>query len=261
MSAIAGSNYDLKEDIRDYWSRRAATFDSSPSHKIEDRYGMPEWHRLLRQAFGLGQSVDLSGQKALDIACGTGEISRMLCGFGAEVTAIDFSETMLERARTKLAGQKWSGMLADAEQLALLPDDTFDVAVTRHLVWTLTDPQAAFAEWRRVLKPGGRLLIVDGDWTAEKGAFLRIRHWLAGLLVPASYGDGADRERHRTIVKQLHYSGGLNADLLKLDLGDAGFTEFKTLSVSRLYSAGMRGVSLPDRLRLSSANRFALVAS
>ena len=36
--------------------------------------------------------------------------------------------------------------------------------VNRHLVWTLVDPKAAFAEWLRVLKPGGTLLIIDGDF-------------------------------------------------------------------------------------------------
>lgn len=73
-------NFTLKGEIRDYWSDRAATFDESALHKIEDRHGMPEWHRLLRGALGLGSKGRLDGWQALDIACGTGEISRVLTG-------------------------------------------------------------------------------------------------------------------------------------------------------------------------------------
>ena len=43
-------NYDLKEEIRAYWSDRAATFDNSASHKIEDQFGRPSWQAFFRQA-------------------------------------------------------------------------------------------------------------------------------------------------------------------------------------------------------------------
>jgi 2-polyprenyl-3-methyl-5-hydroxy-6-metoxy-1,4-benzoquinol methylase len=81
----------------------------------QDRYGMPEWHRLVRTAFDLAPGESLDGQRALDIACGTGEISRVLTSLHAHVTAVDFSETMLEIARAKLDGNNWRGILADAE--------------------------------------------------------------------------------------------------------------------------------------------------
>lgn len=257
---VPGQNYSLKEEIRSFWSARAATFDQSPSHRIDDRYGMPEWHRLLKQAFGLDANSDLEGLRALDIACGTGEISRMLCSFGAEVTAIDFSEDMLARARGKLAGLNWTGTLMDAEALNLLPDAAFDIAVTRHLVWTLTDPHAAFREWRRVLKPGGRLLIVDGDWTAKRGLVQSVRGWLAARLGARPHIDSAGQAQHQAILERLVYARGLNADVLLADLEAAGFNRFELLSVGRLYGAGMRGARFAERLQLSATHRFALVA-
>ncbi|UUP17395.1 class I SAM-dependent methyltransferase [Nitratireductor thuwali] len=256
------ANYGLKDEIRDYWSGRAATFDDSPSHRIDEEYGMPEWHRLIRQACGLEPFGNLAGHQVLDIACGTGEVSRMLCGLGATVTGIDFSETMLARARRKLVGQAWRGLLCDAEALALLPDAHFDLVVTRHLVWTLTDPMAAFTEWRRVLKPGGRILIVDGNWVAPKKSILqRVRNGLANLLEPAEEPDRIDRERHFAILSRVAYAGGLTPRKLEQDLRRAGFTECRLLSVHRLYGRGMRNASLAQRLRLTGAHRFAFVAS
>lgn len=258
---IPNRNFTLKDEIRAYWSDRAATFDLSASHRIEDCYGMPEWHRLIRTALDLGPGGTLAGTKALDIACGTGEISRVLTSIGADVTAVDFSETMMDIARTKLHGKSWKGILADAEALHPLADDSFDFAVTRHLAWTLTNPSAAYAEWRRVLRPGGKLLIVDGDWTAPRGLLTSFRRWLADRVGPAVTRSTEDTERHADILSRLFYSDGLTAAKLKDDLRIVSFEKFEDLPVGRLYRAGMRGVPIAERLRQSAEHRFAFLAS
>lgn len=257
---IPNRNFTLKDEIRAYWSDRAVTFDHSASHRIEDRHGIPEWYRLVRAALNLGPDDALAGTKALDIACGTGEISRVLTSLGADVTAVDFSEAMLDIARRKLRGASWQGILADAEALHPLADDSFDLAVTRHLAWTLTDPPAAYAEWRRVLKPGGRLLIVDGNWAAPRGRVTRFRRWLADWIGPAVPRSVEDTERHEDILARLFYADGLTTEVLKGDLRNAGFWKFMDLPVNRLYGAGMRGTSLSERLRQSAEHRFAFVA-
>lgn len=59
----------------------------------------------------------MQARNALDLACGTGEVSEFLCSFGASVTGLDFSEAMLTRAQTKLAVQGWPRLLGDAEDL------------------------------------------------------------------------------------------------------------------------------------------------
>lgn len=253
------NNFTLKDEIRSFWSARAAEFDLSISHQIEPKFGMPEWHRFIQSAFGLGADGRLDGQKVLDIACGTGEVSRVLVGLGADVTAVDFSETMLARAQEKLKGQTWCAVQADAEALHPVADATFDFAVTRHLAWTLTDPVTAYREWLRVLKPGGQLLIVDGNWVASKSRLQRAKNWIADRISESRPRTSEEASAHRAIVRQLPYGTGLTAKTLQADLALAGFQNFSLLKVDRLYGAGMRGHPIAARLRQSADNRFAMV--
>jgi len=256
---MTGQNFDLKEEIRTYWSDRAATFDDSASHKIEDQFGRPNWQAFFRQAMDLSAIEDMDGLKVLDLACGTGEISRMLCSLGADVIGLDFSEAMHAIAKTKLEGRMWKPLLCDAENLAPLADDSFDFATTRHLAWTLTNPTAAYAEWFRVLKPGGRLLVNDGNWAQSLSRRHRTRRWIANLLSQETMRSAEDQKNDAAIRGRLPYSNGLTASKLIEDITSQGFDYVSTLDVAPLYRQGMRAWPLTTRLRQSSENRFAIV--
>ncbi|AUM73915.1 class I SAM-dependent methyltransferase [Paracoccus jeotgali] len=215
-------NATLRDDIRDYWSARAASFDAAPGHGIATQTERVAWQRLLTRHLGIGHS-----RKAMDLACGTGEMAGVLCDLGYDVTALDWSEAMLDIACTKAikSGREIAFRQADAE-VTMEPDASHEVLLARHLVWTLVDPAAAFSEWRRILRPGGRLLIVDGDFVAA-GWPSRLLHWIAGWMAPSSAPSQSRdlTEQHRSILERVHFKNGARAEAVAALLRSAGFTD------------------------------------
>jgi ubiquinone/menaquinone biosynthesis C-methylase UbiE len=257
---LRGQNWNLKDDIREYWSMRAETFDLSPGHEIFGDDERSAWHELIARHLG-----DAGGRKALDIASGTGVISRLLCEKGFSVTGLDFAEPMLERARRKAQekGLDARYLMGDAEDTRL-PDNEFDVIMTRHLVWTLPDPAAAFADWFRVLKPGGRLLIVDAD-TALRSRKARLLQKIATALKrfgKAVQSPGVDPQVHNRIVSQVHFSGGAQAEAIAALLTGAGFT---AVTIDRdhgkIRRAQARHMPLHQCLSRAAQDRYAISAA
>ena len=99
------------------------------------------------------------GDAVLDAACGTGDLAVACLRAGAaNVTGLDFSERMLERARRKEAAIAW----VQGDLLALpFADGTFDAATVGFGVRNVADLELALRELRRVLRPGGRLAILE----------------------------------------------------------------------------------------------------
>ena len=103
--------------------------------------------------------------RVLDVGTGPGFFSLLLSARGHRVTGIDCTPEMLEQAKNnaRQEGVHPKFLLMDSHHLEF-PDNTFDLVVSRNVTWTLYDPEAAYTEWKRVLKPGGRLLIFDANW-------------------------------------------------------------------------------------------------
>ncbi len=89
-------NWSLKDDIREYWTIRAETYDLSPGHGIAKIREMEAWKRLIRRHLGDGEN-----RKALDLACGTGVMTMLMHDLGFDVTGLDFTEAMMAKARRK----------------------------------------------------------------------------------------------------------------------------------------------------------------
>jgi demethylmenaquinone methyltransferase/2-methoxy-6-polyprenyl-1,4-benzoquinol methylase len=104
------------------------------------------------------RAVVKPGDRVLDAACGTGDLAVIAAEHGATVTGLDFSEQMLVRARRKAPQLEW----LQGDVLALpFPDDTFDAATVGFGIRNVDDLQRGIDELRRVLKPGGRLAILE----------------------------------------------------------------------------------------------------
>jgi len=149
----------VKQQVAAHWDRRAPTFDDDFGHSIRTPAERKAWDRILDLVLRERTPGD-----ALDVGCGTGFLSFELAARGYRVTGIDFAPSMLAEARRKAAERAVAIRFehGDAEQLTF-PSQTFDLVITRHVLWTLPHPDLAIDEWIRVLRPGGRLVIVDSQ--------------------------------------------------------------------------------------------------
>ncbi|NBE98415.1 class I SAM-dependent methyltransferase [Nonomuraea sp. KC401] len=101
---------------------------------------------------------DVNGRRILDVGCGSGPLFAELRDRGALVTGIDASAGMLEQARRRLGGDA-DLRVADLAGPLPFPDDAFDDVIASLVLHYLEDWGPTLAELRRVLKPGGRLLV------------------------------------------------------------------------------------------------------
>jgi len=150
----------VKQQVAAHWERRAPGFDEDFGHSIRTSAERAAWDRILDLVVPAGRALD-----ALDVGCGTGFLALELASRGHRVTAVDFAPAMLAEARRKAAARGFSIRFeeGDAETLPFAAG-SFDLTISRHLLWTLPHPEAAIDEWIRVLRSGGRLVVVDGQF-------------------------------------------------------------------------------------------------
>ncbi|HTL68547.1 MAG TPA: class I SAM-dependent methyltransferase [Lacunisphaera sp.] len=124
----------------------------------------------------------LPGDRLLDVACGTGLVAveaAELLGSAQGITCLDPSAGMLAIARTKVAA---NFILGRAEEMPLA-DETFDFVAMGYALRHVTDLRRAFAEFHRVLQPGGRLLLLEVTKPPGRIAGFFFRLWF-GRLYP-----------------------------------------------------------------------------
>lgn len=101
----------------------------------------------------------------LDCGCGPTFFTILLAQLGHHVTGIDAAPGMLERARRNIQEYGVTARILEMDCHSLeLPDESFDLVLSRNLTQALRDPVAVYREWMRVLRPGGTLLIFDANW-------------------------------------------------------------------------------------------------
>jgi ubiquinone/menaquinone biosynthesis C-methylase UbiE len=146
----------VKDTIQRHWTGRAATYDDAAVRSLHTAAQRQAWLTLLQHWAGAAP-LD-----ALDVGCGTGFLALQLAGLGHRAVGVDGAEAMLTVARSKAsqAGFAIDFRLGDAAELPFAPG-SFDLVIERHVIWTLPDPAAALADWARVLRPGGRLILIE----------------------------------------------------------------------------------------------------
>lgn len=146
------------------WSASAATFDDEPDHGLRDPVVRQAWQRRLRAWLPEIPS------DVLDVGCGTGSLSVLAAADGHRVTGIDLSPAMVHRARDKAAGLGLDATFAVGDAGApRVPACSVDVVLVRHVTWTLPAPHDALGRWVDLLRPGGRLVLVEGRWHVPDG--------------------------------------------------------------------------------------------
>lgn len=204
MSQTRGS---AQESINAYWSERAPDYD--------DYQQRPERRDLDAEAWGAVWSAALppAPSQVLDVGTGSGHVACLLAGLGHEVTAIDLADGMLAIARERAATLERAPRFLVGDAVA--PDfapGSFDVVVGRYVMWTLRDPAAAAARWFDLVRPGGRVAMVDSTWFPEG--------------VPDLYdGPGTD----------LPLAGSTTIDDSAAVLGAAGFADVDVTPLQRIH--------------------------
>ncbi|MBM3941255.1 MAG: class I SAM-dependent methyltransferase [SAR202 cluster bacterium] len=165
---------EVKRLVRQHWDGRAPTFDEGADHSAHSQAQHDAWIAALRQITG-GRR-----QRILDIGCGTGFLALLLAELGNAVDGIDLAPRMLELARQKAAERRLWAHFSEGDAERLRADDAYyDMVIERHVIWTLPNPGAALREWSRVVKPGGPIVLIEGNWGMPSNLspeYQRIQH-------------------------------------------------------------------------------------
>ena len=150
---------------RAYWTQRALGYSEVNREELATNQ-REIWQRTLVERISARFPGRRPGEiRVLEVGTGPGFFAILLAEAGYRVTAIDLTPSMLDEARVnagKLCDRiEFREMNAQALDFA---DARFDVILSRNVTWNLPDPELAYAEWTRVLKPGGLLMNFDANW-------------------------------------------------------------------------------------------------
>jgi demethylmenaquinone methyltransferase/2-methoxy-6-polyprenyl-1,4-benzoquinol methylase len=193
-------------------------------------------HRLWK-AFAVALACVREGERVLDVAAGSGDLALEFsrrAGASGEVWLTDVNRAMLERGRDRLLdrGRPLPAVQCDAERLPF-PSDYFDCVSVAFGLRNMTRKDAALAEMRRVLKPGGRLLVLEFSrvWRPLARAYdwysFKVLPWLGKAVAgdEAAYRYLAESIRvhpdQATLAGMLERAGLENVEYFNLSAGIA----------------------------------------
>ncbi len=172
--------------------------------------GMHRWWKRRM----IGEAGVRSGERALDVCCGTGDVAFSLAAAGVEVTGLDFSEAMLGVARRRGDGSGVRFVQGDALSMPF-ESGAFDLVTVAYGVRNMASVELGLKEMMRVLKPGGRLVILEfgkPDNATWRWLYFQYLRWLVPIFGKLFCGDS---ETHSYILESLlKYPGQRGVDAL-----------------------------------------------
>jgi len=160
-----GGPDEVQAHITTFWGGVAAGYEGHAGNVAA--YGSAKYQEWVD---ALASVLPDPPADVLDVAAGTGYLALAAASLGHRVTAVDLAPAMIDELVATAAAR---GLVVDARLGdAVAPDFApggFDAVTSRHLLWTLREPALAMANWRRLLRPGGRLVAVDGFWFTDEG--------------------------------------------------------------------------------------------
>ena len=239
MFARIAGRYDLNNRLHSLWRDQA-------------------WRREAVRAGGASR-----GDRVLDAACGTGDLAGLFARAGAgQVVGVDFCPEMLDAARRKFPRERIRWLPGDATALPL-GDGEFDVVSIAFGIRNIADPSLALAEFRRVLRPGGRLLSRWHPFRSRYGAHI---HSAIGIPFAHLLFNETDlvraycrqlRERYDSLPPTMRpaYDRSTTLDELEYHLNRKTVGEMRAALdragfalLERRFYRGTRPVRLPRRL-------------
>ena len=153
---------DLAEELFDQWPDRYDDWFETPIGKLVKKY---------ETALLLEMLSPLSGERILDVGCGTGIFTRDVLSLEVEVTGLDLSLPMLKQAIRKISGNTFNGLVGDMKSLPF-SDGTFDKVFSMTAIEFLGDAKEAVKELGRVTKKNGTIVLTTlnslSPWAARR---------------------------------------------------------------------------------------------
>ena len=141
----------------EFWNAETDVFDEQPDHVLSDPSVRAAWSGLLLPL------LPAPPARIADVDCGTRSVSLLLAEAGHRAFGLDISPAMVGRAREKFATSSYSAdILVGDAGVPPWPSGSFDVVITRHVLWAMPDPDAALNRWLDLLAPDGSLFLVEG---------------------------------------------------------------------------------------------------
>lgn len=163
---------DLQNMVEDNWSKAAEKYSNNIQKELNS-FKRNAWIKLILENAPKKEKLNI-----LDIGTGPGFFATILSLAGHQVTAVDCTEEMIVQAKRNAqeSGVNPDFYVMDSHSLDF-QDESFDLIISRNVTWTLRDAEAAYIEWKRVLRPNGKILIFDANWNLhlfDEGYRLRV---------------------------------------------------------------------------------------